>query len=168
MRSLKLDEYGVCAKRSRSIKALCNMFRELIEVYSLNPASMSLEELYSHELTKIESYRPQLVVFDRTDVLSSIHGVVDTAKYFMYLRNQLLYLRHRDILTVRIAALVDEGMYRRESSIADAVIRLEYREQGAIIKPYLYVWRSGRDPKILDPDLIHMCMAEMDKLICGE
>ncbi|HIP57152.1 MAG TPA: hypothetical protein EYH02_03670 [Ignisphaera aggregans] len=164
----ELGGYGACVKRGVDAEALRNTFRELVEVYSLNPASMSLEELYSHELAKIESYRPQLVVFDRTDVLSSIHGAVDMAKHFMYLRNQLLYLRHRDVLTVRIAALVDEGMYRRESSIADAVIRLEYREQGAIIKPYLYVWRSGRDPKILDPDLIHMCVAEMDRLICGE
>ncbi len=141
--------------------------RRLIAIESLNPAAMSLEELYSRELTRVEEYRPQMVIFDRVDVVSSIHGIRDYEKYFAYLRNELLYFRQLGVLTVRLSALVDKGIYRREASIADAVLKLEYRRKGTTLVPYLYAWRCGREPRTLNPEDLHACLVEAKTLFSG-
>ncbi len=140
---------------------------QLITIESLNPAAVSLEELYSRELTKIKEREPQLVIFDRVDIVASIHGIQDFEKYFAYLRNELLYLRQLNILTTRISALVDSYVYHREASIADAVFRIEYRIENAVLKPYLYVWRCGRRPRIIDPDALNRCIMEAKRHFRG-
>ncbi len=144
-----------------------NKIRHLITIESLNPAAMSLEELYSRELTKVEECKPQAVIFDRVDIVSTIHGIKDYEKYFAYLRNELLYFRQLGILTVRVSALVDGDTYRREASIADVVLRLWHQRENNTLRPYLYVWRCGREPKIIGPETLYECLIEARSLFSG-
>ncbi|ABM80490.1 ATPase domain-containing protein [Hyperthermus butylicus] len=140
---------------------------ELVRVTSFNPASMSLEELYARELQEIEEYQPLLLVFDRSDIPYLVHGTRDEHRYYMYLRNELLMFRSKGMTTIRVLALIDEKMYRLNTSMADIVLRLTYRRSGEQHRPRLYVWRNGRNPKVLGPAALEHCRSEVQSVIGG-
>ncbi|WFO74974.1 AAA family ATPase [Desulfurococcaceae archaeon MEX13E-LK6-19] len=151
--------------REEQIKKLFGEDKIIVE--SINPASCSIEELNSLELQLIDKYQPEVVIFDGAEIPCLIHGFREPDKYFMYLRNQLLRFRDLGILTIRISALINEEIYRRESSIADVVLRFEYRERNGRLEPWLYLWKIGYDPIILGPDEVRNCMKECLNTLWG-
>lgn len=141
--------------------------KDLIVIESINPASLSIEELNSLELHLIDKHRPDVVVFDGAEIPGLIHGQREPDKYFMYLRNQMLRLRDLGVMTVRISAFVDEGLYRKESSISDAILKFDYVYENGRLVPRVFVWRIGFEPSILYGKEVKECLDECMKILWG-
>ncbi len=121
---------------------------EFMVVEALNPYGMSVEELYMKELELVNKYRPGIVVFHGVEVLEPI-AKADMYRYYNLLSNQLYYLKSSGIVAVRNIAYISREQFRRCSSYADVVIRALYRVKGTELTQYLYMWRRGRQPKII-------------------
>lgn len=135
-----------------------------VEVISLNPAIMSLEELYSRELEMVLTYRPKLLIFDRVDIASTAHGTVNPGRYFKYLYNQALIFRKLGIIVNRIS-IYDENTYRVSAGLANVVIRVLYEVMNGKVVPYIYIWKEGKTPRILSLDDIQNCLNELKENI---
>lgn len=84
-----LLEYA--AKKSpRSCDTLKKLVNELVSVEYVNPATMSLEELYTHEIELVRQHQPKLLILNRVDIPSRIHGIEKPEKYFTYLGTSYL------------------------------------------------------------------------------
>ncbi len=121
---------------------------EYMVIEALNPYSMSIEELYMKELELVNKYSPGIVIFHGVEILEPI-ARADTYRYYNLLSNQLYYLKSLGIVTVRNIAFISREQFRRCSSYADIVIRALYRVEGTELTQYLYMWRRGRQPKIV-------------------
>ena len=113
---------------------------------ALNPFAYSLEELAMKEISIIEEVRPNVVVFHGTHV----PGIsFDPATYFKELYKQVLYLKQRRVLTVRIGNCVDELKCNMESSISDLTLRVTRRYEENKAQTTILVYRRFREPTII-------------------
>ncbi len=140
---------------------------ERVKVVSFNPGSLSLSELYSLEMSLVEDYKPDLVVFDRTEIPYLIHGVGDEPSYITSLRNELVWLRLHNITVVRSLVEVDDRLYRVNASLANVVVRIRFREREGSggFEPVLYVWRENTAPRIADAKAVGVCMSQIAELV---
>ncbi len=134
--------------------------KKYIDVISLNPAIMSLEELYSREVETVFTYKPKLLIFDRVDIASTAHGTVNPARYFKYLYNQALIFRRLGIIVNKVS-IYEENSYRINAGLANVVIRVLYEIVDGKVVPYVYIWREGKIPRILSLDDIQKCISEL-------
>lgn len=136
--------------------------KKYLEVISLNPAVMSLEELYSKEVETVFMYKPKLLVFDRADIPATAHGTLNPGRYFKYLYNQALIFRKLGII-VKKTSIYEESSYRIYAGLANVVIRVFHEIIDGKVVPYLYIWREGRAPRILNTNDIQSCIDELKK-----
>lgn len=131
---------------------------ELLQIEYINPASMSLGELYTYEIELVRKHRPQLLMLYRVDIPTRTHGTKDPEKYFMYMWNQLLWYRMQGITTVRYSTYMSRDFYRRSASVSDAIVRLvKSKDDGS---SFLYVWTEGRDPQIIRFTTLNKCVED--------
>jgi circadian clock protein KaiC len=136
--------------------------KQRLKIISINPGSLSLSEIYSLEMSEIDEFKPNLVVFDRTDIPYLIHGVIDEPAYITNLRNELIDLRRRNITTIRIQIELDDKFYRLNAGIANVVIRASYRERAGAYEPIVYVWRENSAPVIVDAKTLEECAKQIE------
>ncbi|WFO75894.1 AAA family ATPase [Desulfurococcaceae archaeon MEX13E-LK6-19] len=138
-----------------------------IIVKAINPASLSLEEILGKELELVDEYKPDAMIFHGVEVVNSMHG--NNSKYYMFLRNQLLYHKSKGILTIRYMTLVDKKKYYKNAELSEIIMRLYYKKtKEEKLEPYLYVWRAGKEPTILTPKQLSECLSECIKALKGE
>jgi len=66
-------------------------------------------------------------------------------------------------MSIGMASIYDEEMFRAESVMSEVVFRLKYlwdRKLGQL-RPYLYVWRTGGEPAVIKPDELEKCLIEL-------
>ena len=136
--------------------------KKYINIISLNPAMMSLEELYSREVETVSTYKPKLLIFDRVDIAATAHGITNPGRYFKYLYNQALIFRKLGIIVNRIS-IYEENSYRVNAGLANVVIRALYKIADGKVVPYVYIWREGKVPRILSMNDIQNCIDELKK-----
>jgi circadian clock protein KaiC len=133
----------------------------LLKIVSLNPGSLSLSEIYSLEMSEVEEFKPDLVVFDRTDIPYLIHGEIDMSTYITSLRNELMSFRHKHITIIRSQVEVDERFYRINASMSNVVLRISYREHGRQYEPVVYVWRENSAPRLVESGALDVCARQV-------
>lgn len=126
---------------------------------SVNPFSCSPTQLTARELTLVDNVNADVVVF---------HGVelprqtIELRKHIRELYNEMNYLRKGGKLVIRIGAYNDDLTYGLESSVADAVVKLEYVDTEAGEVAYkAFMWRSHRKPYIASQQELNECVDEV-------
>lgn len=126
----------------------------------LNPTAYSLEELLYKENELIEKYKPNMVLFHAPELI--VDYVDNLQRYRRLLYNQLLFTKVNNIITFRYISPSDERHFMLQASVSDVIFRINYRRaEGGVLKPEVYVWRSGHEPWILDCDVIENCIQEI-------
>lgn len=160
-----LTEYAT--KRSpRGCDAINKLANELISVEYVNPATMSLEELYTYEIDLVRRHQPRLLIINRIDVPSRIHGTEKPEKYFTHLWNELLWFRKQGVTVVRISTYISEDTYLQNASMSETVIRLLKTKKEPRLK--IYAWTEGRSPRIIDLQILTKCIDEFIYSACSE
>jgi circadian clock protein KaiC len=146
-------EFVESAKEVVNTDSFDSYMRERVVVESLNPMILSMEEILFQVIELVEKVKPEVVVFNRSDLVYFAHGISDPEKYFTVLRNMLLYLRSRGILVIDLCVSTDEVVYTRKAALADIVIRIihEVRDtgKGKDIELYVLLSRNGKTPDIV-------------------
>ena len=131
-------------------------------MYAFNPSAYSFPELYSKELEIIEEHKPDIVVYIGIDAYTHWRA----KQYVDLLRNQLLLLRKMGILVFRAGAYVDHETYLINSTLSDIVVRCDYVRMGRRYREELYIWKFGKDPRILNEEDLSYCWRnELPKLL---
>jgi hypothetical protein len=153
-------------KSPRSCDAIKKLINELVSVEYVNPATMSLEELYTHEIELVRQHQPKLLILNRVDIPSRIHGMREPEKYFTYLWNELLWFRKRGVTVVRVSTYVNRESYLQSASISETVVRLFKSIKEPNLK--IYLWSERRTPKIIDFQVLSRCLDEFIYSACSE
>ncbi|MEO3993763.1 MAG: ATPase domain-containing protein [Desulfurococcaceae archaeon TW002] len=145
-------------KSPRSYEVIKKLINELVETYYVNPATMSLEELYTYEIELVRLHQPKLLIFNRIDISSRIHGVEKPEKYFTYLWNELLWFRKHGVTVTRISTYINKEEYSWNASVSETVVRLFKTGKEPNLK--IYLWTERRNPKILEFQVLSKCLDE--------
>ncbi len=129
-----------------------------------NPSAMSLEELYSLELELIDKSSPDVVLFLGMD---TYHPYLQL-RYVDLLRNQLLYLRKKGILSFRMAAEVNKEFSALNAALADIYVKYQYTEKEGRFTKTMYLMRKGREPLIISEAQMEECFLETLRELYGE
>ncbi len=129
-----------------------------------NPSSLSLDELYSLELELVDNANPDIVLFLGVDT----HYPYLDKKYIDYLRNELLYLRKRGIISFRLGSEISREFTGINASLADTYIRYVYREEDGRFKKKIIIIRKSREPLIIDEKISDECYISSLRAIRGE
>lgn len=133
------------------------LFGEYFKVVSINPFSYSTSQLAIREMETVNTENPDMVVFHGPEIAEV---VTDFKTYVRELFNEINYLKNRGIIVMRLVSYIDETSYRIESSIADAVVKLEYVKTPSGLEWAAYLWAKGREPHMIPVSQIEKCMGE--------
>ncbi|MEM4553696.1 MAG: ATPase domain-containing protein [Ignisphaera sp.] len=124
--------------------------RHVVAIESINPYSMSSDEIIIHIVSSIDRYRPDIVVIHGLEILYPlIHGNI--AKGFNDISNLVQALRSRGVLLIGLMAYIEE-VYKILSSLCDIVIRFFYEIVNRSIENYVYVWKQNDFPRLYKVD----------------
>lgn len=135
---------------------------EYFVITALNPFGQSTSEIYSRELSLIEVVKPNLVVFHGVHVAREM---IEYKDYIRELYNELLYLKSKNILVIRIGSCIDESRCMSEASIADVTYKLELTRTDTGFDKRLIVYRRFREPCVLPGSVLDECVGEWRDLI---
>ena len=131
----------------------------------INPTAFSPEELLHVENSLISEANPEMIVFHAPEAVTMSSA---SPTYYRLLYNQLLKLRSKGILVVRLMSVVHEESFLRQATLAETVIRVNYVKRGTStrysevgLEPELFVWHAGSEPKILAGNALNECFREM-------
>ncbi len=125
---------------------------------SINPFSYSITQLTAKEFALVDDVNADVVVFDGVELPRQTVGL---RRHVRELFNEMNYLRKRDKLVIRVGAYDDDLAYRLESSVADAVVRLEHVDTEAGEVAYkAFMWRTYRMPYVASQQELMECIDE--------
>ncbi|MFN3267911.1 MAG: ATPase domain-containing protein [Zestosphaera sp.] len=160
-----ITEYAL-RKSPRSYEVIKKLINELVKIDYVNPATMSLEELYTYEIGLVRQHQPKLLILNRIDIPSRIHGAEKPEKYFTYLWNELLWFRKHGVTVLRTSTYVNREEYLRNASVSETVVRLFKTRKEPSLK--FYLWSERRNPKIVDFQVLSKCLDEFIYSVCSE
>ncbi|MCX8209141.1 MAG: AAA family ATPase [Sulfolobales archaeon] len=155
----QLVKYGVRESSAREL------LRKYLKVVSINPFSYSVSQLVMKELEIINSEKSDVVVFHGIEVA---RAVSDSKTYIRELFNEINYLKNRKIIVVRLSSHISDEVYRIDSSLTDAVIRVSCEEGASRPPPATYLWRKMHEPHYITVDEIRGCAYELVKYLSQE
>ncbi|MEM2848223.1 MAG: ATPase domain-containing protein, partial [Zestosphaera sp.] len=121
-----IDEFRKAASGDEVVsEAINKLITDKILVKSLNPSSMTLQELYGEELNTIREYNPDAVVFLDTQVPEAIHARENPIEYIKLLRDQALYSKQSGRLLIRFSNYSSEEFIKSLQLISDVTIILD-------------------------------------------
>lgn len=119
------DEFRKVISGSEGMTEAKNkLITDKIIVKSVNPSSMTLQELYGEELNTIKEYNPDAVVFLDTQVPEVIHARKDPITYLTLLRDQALYNKQAGRLLMRFSNHSSEEFIGLLQLVNDVIILL--------------------------------------------
>ncbi|RLG76742.1 MAG: hypothetical protein DRO12_03995 [Thermoprotei archaeon] len=127
---------------------LDKIFEEFFVFQGFNPYGMSMEEILMAEMELIEEHEPDIVAFHGVDTLYPMMKS-DPYRYHNLAVNQIYHLKSIGKIVIRISNYINKEQFRLYSSLADIVVRSFMRIKGDKFEPYLYIWRVGKEPKII-------------------
>jgi len=130
-----------------------------IRFIALNPSAYSIEELYHIEISEIEKFKPDIAIFLDVETIG-----FKNAMYSNLLRNQLLFLKKMDILTIRFGLGLEEPDYT-SFALADTVMREVLYRDGKSIKRDFYIYKIGREPVVISHEDADECIKECIEVI---
>lgn len=147
-----LTQYGVSRERSKEI------IRKHFTFMSLNPYSYSVSELALKELTLIEQYAVDSVIFQGVDITGTIYR---RGEYVRQLYNQLNHLKRRGLLVIRQGSYINKELQAINISLSDVFINYRpVRREGKLMLETL-LWRRGiKAPHIITEDELNACCVE--------
>lgn len=160
-----LTEYAM-KKSLRSYEVIKKLVSELVSVNYVNPATMSLEELYTYEIELVRLHQPKFLILNRIDIPSRIHGAGKPKKYFTHLWNELLWFRKHGVTVIRTSAYVSKEEYLQNASVSETVVRLFKTGKEPELK--IYLWTERKDPRIIDFQVLNKCLDEFIYSVCSE
>lgn len=134
-----------------------DLLGKYIKITSINPFSYSTSQLAIKEMEIINSESPDVVVFHGPEIARTAS---DLKTYTRELFNEINYLKNKGILIVRFIGHIDETTYRLESSMADAVMRLDYEIVNGKVALTVFLWSKGRDPHTISLSELESCLLE--------
>ncbi|MEM0347550.1 MAG: ATPase domain-containing protein [Zestosphaera sp.] len=150
----------------KSREIIEKLTKELVSVKYVNPATMSLEELYTYEIELVRLYQPKILILNRIDIPSRIHGAEKPGKYFTHLWNELLWFRKHGVTVIRTSTYIGREAYLQNASISETVVRLYKTRKEPNLK--IYLWTERKDPKIIDFQVLSKCLDEFIYSVCSE
>ena len=145
---------------------LVNMIKKYVKIYSINVNSYSSSELYSRILDVLNEEKPEIVVF--VGFHSLYNKMVKDMKDNL-LNNILLYLKYNKIYSVILSSYTGEKQYWWTADTADSVIRYSFivsnGSNSTRLVKYIYAWRKGREPVLLDVEAGNTCCDEIKELL---
>ncbi len=145
-------------KSQETFETVKGLLDDLVRIEYINPATMSLGELYTYEIDLVRRHNPQLLILNRVDIPTRIHGIKDPEKYFMYMWNELLWFRKQGVITLRNSVYMNKDFFIRSASVSDIVVRLTRGRRDYKLK--LYGWGEGRSPIVVDLNTLSECFEE--------
>ncbi|MDK6028124.1 ATPase domain-containing protein [Ignisphaera sp. 4213-co] len=145
-----LNRYGISEKIAEEI------INRYVIIKGINPYAQSLAELKAKELELVEQYKPDIVVFHGVHIIKH----QDYEKYFRELYNEILYLKHKGISTIRIGNCVNMNKCLEDASIADLMFVMENIIKDTKYDYVLKAFRRYRTPVIIESHEVRQCVEE--------
>jgi len=152
------------ARIGLSGESLEKLLRKHMNIVSLNPFAHSLTQLAARELTLIEQFSPDIVVFYGVHLPRSTSG--SYTEFLKELFNQVMYLKSKGITVFRVGSCLDDYSCNAEASISDVTYRFERTigEDGNVnIRAYVY--RRFRSPAVLSGKEVSEYIEECEGVI---
>ena len=143
------------------VKGLFNMLGlsgDLVEKYFLgfygfNPSAMSFQELFFRMDSIIDEHKPDIVITHGYEI---IHKLVELSgsgldRLFLLMYNRMLMMRSKGIIVFRLISNISDDLFKALSLLSEIVIKIDYDVEGSMVKPRYLVWRTGREPVLVDP-----------------
>ncbi len=124
----------------------------------INPFALSTTQLAIQENEVIERIGADIIVFHGIEIPMKLQ-IIET--YLQDLYNQLIYLKQKRKIIIRMSSKVDETLSTLNSSLADVVFRFEVRDNNIAI----YIWRRSLKPIELLENEIEKCLDELKEKI---
>jgi hypothetical protein len=137
---------------------------EYMVITALNPSAMSPVEVVARELSLVEKTKPDILVFYGVHIFKLLTTRIE--REFRRLFNELMYLKSKGIIVIRVGSCIDEYACNAETLIADATHRIikHVKEDGKIeAKSYLY--ERFRELRVLPGSVIHEVVNRCIELI---
>jgi len=136
----KLMGYGLSGEKADKL------LDKHVTIAALNPFAYSLTQLIARELTIIERAKPDIVVFWGVHIPSYVRYVDELKELF----NELMYLKSRNVTTIRVGSCLNEDVCNAETAISDITLRFVrvFRKDGSI-DTRLYVYERFKEPVAL-------------------
>ncbi len=147
-----LAELGIGKKEEAE-----RLFEKLFKVVSINPFGYSVDQLFAMEVERVESENPDMVIFHAPELA---RAATDLSSHARELFNELVYLKSRKVLAVRLSSLVDERAYAIESTMSDAVAKIELLKDRGEPSWSVLLWSRGREPCVVSADELKRCVLE--------
>lgn len=148
----KLIEYGVEENTARALLS------KHLKIVSINPFSYSTSQLAIKELETIEKEKPDIVAFHGVEVA---RAASDLKTYVSELFNEINYLKNLKIVAVRLTSYISDEIYRIESSLADAIARIDCVKTPSEVSWTAYLWRKGYSPHLMTASEVRECAREL-------
>jgi len=133
-------------------------------ITALNPHAHSLTQLVARELAIIEQVKPDIVVFYGVH-LARDH-ITGLTTYLKELFNEIMYLKSKRLIDIRIGCCLDEYSCNVETTLADVTYKFEkvFREDGSI-DTRIYVYRRFKEPRVFMGNYVNECVKEWIEVI---
>lgn len=132
-----------------------------LAIKGINPYAQSIYELALKELELIEKVKPGVVIFHGSHVLKTR----SYRKFFMELYNQILNLKHKGIITIRISNCIDEKRCFEEASISDITLVVDRYVGKDSVQFNVISYRRFKNPVIITSEDVSRCIEESIEII---
>ncbi|MEM3163245.1 MAG: hypothetical protein QXN38_02460, partial [Desulfurococcaceae archaeon] len=112
------------------------VIEEVYVVKSVNPAGLSIEELYAIEAGLVKTIRPGIAIFWEVHAPMMTIGARELHQYLAFLRNQLILMKNQGVTVLRVGTFTDEKTFMNNASLSDYSIRYEALRNGVKISLY--------------------------------
>ena len=158
--SRTLERYGIDNEKALKI------IEKYITVRAINPYAYSTSQLVAQELSLVNEFKPDIVVFHGAHVIRLIAS--NYASIFREVYNEVMYLKSRGINIVRIGNHIDDYTTNVEASISDVTFRSVHEYHEDDIKTRIYVFRRYREPIVFSLSDFVKCLEECVNIIRSE
>jgi circadian clock protein KaiC len=153
------------ARLGTKIENLPEKLSKYVKIISINPSSMSPQELYARFMEIVDEHSPDiLVVLDVHRILRDLLGE-RTRSIISILDNIILTLKQKEIFTMITAAYISGIEYNLLSDSSDSIIRYEFImpefEEPGTLKPIIYMWKKGKRPAVMGMEEAEQCCREV-------
>jgi len=148
----------IAGRDERILEKLDRYIDSTVKCIGINPFSRSPSQFALYEGELVESTGADVVVFHGVEIPMSSIGV---ETYLPDLYNQLMYLKQKRKIVIRMGSRVSDTMSSVNSALADAVFKYEVTDGNISV----YVWRRSLKPVKLSEGDLEKCLEEFREKI---
>jgi len=142
----------------RVLEKLIKYINSAVTLVGINPFARSPSQLTMYENELVERTGADVVAFHGVDITMSSMSIED---YLPDLYNQLMYLKQKGKIVIRMGSKVSDAVSNVNSALADLVFKYEVTDGGVSV----YVWRRSLKPVKLSEKDLEKCVEEFREKI---